>query len=66
MRMETRSGAMTNAVLETTHISVLGSEVPENVVPGLTRQDVAQQWIRELATGQSSLEDLEVIMSVGD
>jgi hypothetical protein len=59
--METQPVLMTNAMPEDTLVSVLGNEVPENVTPGLTRQEVAQQRILELAAGQSSLEDPNTI-----
>lgn len=52
---------MTNAMPANAHVSVLGNEVPENLAPGLTRQDIAQQRIRELTAGQSSVEDTDAI-----
>jgi hypothetical protein len=60
MPMESQA-VMTNAMPNYPQVSVLGNEVPRNLAPGLTRQDIAQQRIRELAAGQSSLDDPDVI-----
>lgn len=60
MPMEPQS-VMTNAMPANTQVSVLGNVVPENLDPGLTRQEIAQQRILELAAGHSSLEDPDVI-----
>lgn len=54
--MEPQPVIMTNAMPANAHVSVLGNEVPESLAPGITRQDVARQRMRELAE-RGSVED---------
>ena len=57
LSMEHHPAVMTNAMPSATNISVLGNVVPETLDPGLTRQEIAQRRIRELAVSLSRRDD---------
>jgi len=54
---------MTNAILDNTHNSLLGNEVRPTPNPRLSRREIAQQRIRELAARQSFIEESDTINS---
>jgi hypothetical protein len=62
--LEPQPAVMTNAMPANANVSVLGNVVPENLDPGLTRQEIAQRRIRELAARLSRHEhsDPEVVI----
>lgn len=61
MPLETHHVLMTNAIPVHHRVSILSNEAPEDLSPGLSRQEFAQQRIQELAARQVPIHDPDII-----